>query len=308
MIDELRAKLVLEQMVKQGRSLGSAESLTAGLFASSICSIPGASRVFKGAVVSYAEEVKEHLLGVSPKTIAEKGVVSKAVAQAMALGALKALNVDVAVSFTGNAGPTAEIGEAPVGRVDMAVAIKQPTGAPQVLVYEQDFKGERNSIREACVNFMAKCDYRSLPDQKLAAGRLASTPRLVDEREVPENLKIFAKGRSYFIRTYGCQANIRDEEVFAGYLEKAGFVRAESCETANVVVINTCAVRENAEDKIYGEIGLCKANKDKDPDFLLILAGCVMGENGVAEKLQKTYPYISLIIGTHGEDSAIANR
>lgn len=154
MIDELRAKLVLEQMVKQGRSLGSAESLTAGLFASSICSIPGASRVFKGAVVSYAEEVKEHLLGVSPKTIAEKGVVSKAVAQAMALGALKALNVDVAVSFTGNAGPTAEIGEAPVGRVDMAVAIKQPTGAPQVLIYEQDFKGERNSIREACVNFM----------------------------------------------------------------------------------------------------------------------------------------------------------
>jgi len=146
---------------------------------------------------------------------------------------------------------------------------------------------------------MVKCDYRSLPDQKLAAGRLASTPRLVDEREVPENLKIFAKGRSYFIRTYGCQANIRDEEVFAGYLEKAGFVRAESCETANVVVINTCAVRENAEDKIYGEIGLCKANKDKDPDFLLILAGCVMGENGVAEKLQKTYPYISLIIGTH---------
>jgi len=146
---------------------------------------------------------------------------------------------------------------------------------------------------------MAKCDIRSLPDQKLAASRLVTTPRLLDDREVPENLKIFAKGRSYFIRTYGCQANIRDEEVFAGYLEKAGFVRSETSESANVVVINTCAVRENAEDKIYGEIGLCKANKDKDPDFLLVLAGCVMGENGVAEKLQKTYPYISLIIGTH---------
>jgi tRNA-2-methylthio-N6-dimethylallyladenosine synthase len=146
---------------------------------------------------------------------------------------------------------------------------------------------------------MAKCDYRSLPDQKLAASRLKTTPRLIDEREVPENLKIFAKGRSYFIRTYGCQANIRDEEVFAGYLEKAGFVRAERSEDANLVVINTCAVRENAEDKIYGEIGLCKANKDKDPDFLLVLAGCVMGENGVAESLEKTYPYISLIIGTH---------
>jgi len=146
---------------------------------------------------------------------------------------------------------------------------------------------------------MAKCEFRSLPNQKEAAKRSATTPRFVDDRSVPENLKIFAKGRSYFIRTYGCQANIRDEEIFAGYLEKAGFVKAESAEEANVVVINTCAVRENAEEKIYGEIGLCKANKDKDPDFLLILAGCVMGENGVAEKLEKTYPYISLIIGTH---------
>jgi tRNA-2-methylthio-N6-dimethylallyladenosine synthase len=146
---------------------------------------------------------------------------------------------------------------------------------------------------------MAKCEYRSLPNQKDAAKRSTITPRFQDDRPVPENLKIFAKGRSYFIRTYGCQANIRDEEVFAGYLEKAGFVKADSAENANLVLINTCAVRENAEEKIYGEIGLCKANKDKDPDFLLVLAGCVMGENGVAEKLEKTYPYISLIIGTH---------
>jgi tRNA-2-methylthio-N6-dimethylallyladenosine synthase len=116
---------------------------------------------------------------------------------------------------------------------------------------------------------MAKCEYRSLPNQKDAAKRSTITPRFQDDRPVPENLKIFAKGRSYFIRTYGCQANIRDEEVFAGYLEKAGFVKADSAENANVVLINTCAVRENAEEKIYGEIGLCKANKDKDPDFLL---------------------------------------
>jgi hypothetical protein len=75
---------------------------------------------------------------------------------------------------------------------------------------------------------MAKCEYRVLADQRLAAAsRSALTPRLGFDAEVPENLKIFAKGRSYFIRTYGCQANIRDEEVFAGYLEKAGFVKAE---------------------------------------------------------------------------------
>jgi tRNA-2-methylthio-N6-dimethylallyladenosine synthase len=68
---------------------------------------------------------------------------------------------------------------------------------------------------------------------------------------------------------------------------------------ADLALINTCAVRENAEEKVYGEIGLFKANKDKNPAFLLVLAGCVMGESGVAEKLMASYPYISLIIGTH---------
>jgi len=148
------AKRFLSIAAEKGLTLGSAESLTGGLFASTICSIPGASRVFKGAVVSYAEEVKEHLLGVSEKTIAEHGVVSKEVAEEMALGALKALNVDLAVSFTGNAGPTAEPGEAPVGRVDMALAIREKNAAPKVLVYEEDFTGERNAIRESCVNFI----------------------------------------------------------------------------------------------------------------------------------------------------------
>lgn len=146
---------------------------------------------------------------------------------------------------------------------------------------------------------MSGCTYKSLPDQKEAAQRSKETPRLLSSALVPEALASFASGKSYSIRTYGCQANIRDEEIFAGYLEKAGFHKAESFEEADLVLINTCAVRENAEEKIFGEIGLCKARKEKNPDFLLVLAGCVMGENGVAEKLMKTYPYISLIIGTH---------
>jgi tRNA-2-methylthio-N6-dimethylallyladenosine synthase len=146
---------------------------------------------------------------------------------------------------------------------------------------------------------MAKCIHLSLPEQKKAASKEKETPRLVENRPVPENLKIFAKGRSFYLKTYGCQANIRDEEIMAGYLEKAGFTLTEDPSKANLVIINTCAVRENAEDKIYGEIGTFKANKDKDPDFLLVLAGCVMGEEGVALALEKSYPYISLIIGTH---------
>ena len=107
MIDNDLAKDVLESFVKKGWSLGSVESLTGGLFSSTICSIPGASRVYKGSIISYANEVKENLAHVKDETIRTYGVVSKEVAEEMALGGLEALNVNVAVSFTGNAGPTA---------------------------------------------------------------------------------------------------------------------------------------------------------------------------------------------------------
>jgi PncC family amidohydrolase len=151
MIDSSLAHSVLLTLGKKGLSLGSVESLTGGLFASSICSIPGASKVFKGGIVSYANEVKEKLVGVNPLTIAQEGVVSQSVALEMAKGGLKALNVDVAVSFTGNAGPTAEAGEAPIGRVYMAIAFKNQA---KPFSYAVDLVGSRNEIREKCVNFI----------------------------------------------------------------------------------------------------------------------------------------------------------
>src|SRR5574344_1541813 len=73
----------------------------------------------------------------------------------------------------------------------------------------------------------------------------------------------FAKNKKYFIRTYGCQGNIRDSEVLSGLLEKAGLVECQKVEESDVVIINTCAVRENAEDKVYGEIGILKNIKEK---------------------------------------------
>jgi tRNA-2-methylthio-N6-dimethylallyladenosine synthase len=123
--------------------------------------------------------------------------------------------------------------------------------------------------------------------------------RTLSHNEVPENLKEFAKGRSFYIRTYGCQANLRDEEIMAGYLTAAGFARTQDPRKASLAIINTCAVRENAEEKVYGEIGSYKINKQKDKDFMLVLAGCVMDENNVAQSLMETYPWISLVIGTH---------
>ena len=135
--------------------------------------------------------------------------------------------------------------------------------------------------------------------KKETAAKRPPVLRSVDTNDVPAALASFAKGRKFYIRTYGCQANYRDEETMAGYLVEAGFVRTMDPKEANLAIINTCAVRENAEEKIYGEIGSFKANKEADPSFLLVLAGCVMGEEGVGESLLKTYPFISLIIGTH---------
>lgn len=145
---------------------------------------------------------------------------------------------------------------------------------------------------------MKKVIYENVADQKSAAKR-PPVERTLSHNEVPENLKEFAKGRSFYIRTYGCQANLRDEEIMAGYLTAAGFARTQDPRKASLAIINTCAVRENAEEKVYGEIGSYKINKQKDKDFMLVLAGCVMDENNVAQSLMKTYPWISLVIGTH---------
>jgi len=145
---------------------------------------------------------------------------------------------------------------------------------------------------------MKKVIKQCLPNQKEAARR-PLTERLFDNRPVPKVLSSFAKGKKFYIRTYGCQGNIRDEEIMAGYLAKAGFTRTDNPEECNLAIINTCAVRENAEEKIYGEIGSYKAHAMRDKDFILVIAGCVMGEDEVGEKLLKTYPYISLIFGTH---------
>lgn len=145
---------------------------------------------------------------------------------------------------------------------------------------------------------MKKVIYENVADQKSAAKR-PPVERTLSHNEVPENLKEFAKGRGFYIRTYGCQANIRDEEIMAGYLTAAGFARTQDPRKASLAIINTCAVRENAEEKVYGEIGSYKINKQKDKDFMLVLAGCVMDENNVAQSLMETYPWISLVIGTH---------
>ncbi|MCQ2772894.1 MAG: CinA family protein [Bacilli bacterium] len=148
-MSESKAETIVKNLKERGLTIGSVESLTAGLFASTIASIPGASEVLSASYVTYKAEQKEKLLGISHDEIIKYGVVSQHIANEMAMRGRKRLGVDICVSFTGNAGPTSEPGSAPVGRVNMAVSTKY--GLVEI---QQDFEGLRNEIRSACVEMM----------------------------------------------------------------------------------------------------------------------------------------------------------
>lgn len=139
-------KKLFESLLEKGYTLGSVESMTAGLFASTFVETPGSSKVFKGGLVTYWAEEKVQLLQIEQNLIDYFGVVSKEVAGEMASKGQKVLGVDVCVSVTGNAGPTAEPGGMPVGRVYIGVAIKD-----KKYVFEHDFRGTRNKIRHQAV-------------------------------------------------------------------------------------------------------------------------------------------------------------
>ncbi|BCR35661.1 tRNA (N6-isopentenyl adenosine(37)-C2)-methylthiotransferase MiaB [Mariniplasma anaerobium] len=105
--------------------------------------------------------------------------------------------------------------------------------------------------------------------------------------------------KTYLIHTYGCQGNEADSETMAGILELMGFIKAISEEESDIIIMNTCAIRENAENRIWGELGRLKAYKRRNPDLILALAGCMAQEENVVKKVLKTYQHVDLIFGTH---------
>jgi len=111
---------IQQYLYESGYTLATAESCTGGRIAESIISTPGASDYFKGGIISYTDDVKECLLGVSPEIIAEKSAVCEEVAISMVKGAIKVLNVDFAISATGIAGPGGGSPQAPVGTIWLA--------------------------------------------------------------------------------------------------------------------------------------------------------------------------------------------
>ena len=105
--------------------------------------------------------------------------------------------------------------------------------------------------------------------------------------------------KSYLLCTLGCQMNEHDSEMLVSMLESMGYVQAISEETADLVIYNTCAVRENAELKVYGNLGHLKHLKKSRPDLKIVVCGCMMQQPHVVEEIKKTYSHVDLIFGTH---------
>ena len=120
-----------------------------------------------------------------------------------------------------------------------------------------------------------------------------------------EEIQKLASGKKYYIHTYGCQANVRDEETMRGMLEGVGYVQTDKPEEADVIIVNTCAVRENAEDKVYGEIGNLKRLRRINKKLVLGICGCMVEQPEILEILQTKFPEVNLFFGTHEIDQLL---
>lgn len=114
-----------------------------------------------------------------------------------------------------------------------------------------------------------------------------------------DQLEELGKNKKYYIRTYGCQANVRDGESIAGMMEVMGFTNTEDTAEADVLIFNTCAVRRAAEEHVLGEIGMLKGLKNENPDRIFCVCGCMAQEESVVQEILKSYPQVDLIFGTH---------
>jgi len=141
--------------------------------------------------------------------------------------------------------------------------------------------------------------YFQPPSLKEAKKRGKEEVKVHYDFAIPDEMKEIGKGKHYLIRTYGCQMNEHDSETMAGILEQMGFAPTDEELEADIILFNTCAIRENAEDKVFGELGNMKRIKNNNPNLILGLCGCMSQEEKVVNKVLRSYQHVDLIFGTH---------
>lgn len=137
-----------------------------------------------------------------------------------------------------------------------------------------------------------------LPDMKEAKVRSKKNSEVI-YLEQEKKSDLYA-GKKYFLRTYGCQMNVHDSEEIKAILENIGYTETDELEDSDIVVLNTCAIRENAHDKVFGYLGRCKHLKaTTKKDLIVCIGGCMAQEEVVVNELKTKHPYVDIIFGTH---------
>ncbi len=106
-------------------------------------------------------------------------------------------------------------------------------------------------------------------------------------------------GHKAYVHTYGCQQNFSDGEKLEGLLEEMGYEIINSAEEAEFVIFNTCAIRENAEKRVFGNVGILKKAHEENPDMIIAVCGCMVQQEHIAKKFRQSYPFVDIVFGTH---------
>ncbi|MBE6152332.1 MAG: tRNA (N6-isopentenyl adenosine(37)-C2)-methylthiotransferase MiaB [Firmicutes bacterium] len=135
----------------------------------------------------------------------------------------------------------------------------------------------------------------------LEAKKRSSKQVLIKTNEyiITENLKKIGAGKKYFVKTYGCQMNEHDTENIKAILEDMSFMEADIMEDADIILLNTCAIRENAHNKVFGMVGRIKHLKQTKPDLIVGICGCMAQEEHIVEEILQKYRWLDVVFGTH---------
>lgn len=138
----------------------------------------------------------------------------------------------------------------------------------------------------------------NLPNLQKARKRSKSVTEVI-EYNIPKDIKDLGVNKKYLIQTHGCQANEADTEIIKGMLNNQKFTETDVIEDADLILINTCAIREGAENKVFGELGRLKSFKRINPNLIIAVAGCMSQEESTVEKILSRYKHVDIVFGTH---------
>lgn len=139
-----------------------------------------------------------------------------------------------------------------------------------------------------------------LPDLTEARKRTKNKTEVsYNKYKVPTSIHNIGHNKKYTILTYGCQMNVHDSENISGIMEDLGYTKEDNYENADVIIINTCAIRENAQNKVVGILGRIKKLKETNPNIITIIGGCMPQEESVSGMIKDKYKWVDIVLGTH---------